>query len=115
MYTLDYEKIAKKIKLARKAANLTQAELAERIDVSTNAIAKLENNLMTVSLQTLINIVNVLNLDLNYLLQDEQISSAEQNGLDSFFESLIRGLSPQEKCFIIHVINGLKIYNASEQ
>ena len=110
-YKLDYKAMSKKIKDARKLANLTQAELAEKINVSTNAVAKLETNLMTASLQTLINIVNVLNVDINYLLLDGKAEDREGTSRDMFLDSLISNLSQKDKDFIIHIINGLKIYS----
>ena len=60
-YKLDYHLISKRIKDARKLSGLTQEQLAEKIGISTNAVAKLENNLMTASLQTLVNIAIVMN------------------------------------------------------
>ena len=110
-YKLDYKAISKKIKDARKISNLTQAELAEKINVSTNAVAKLETNLMTVSLQTLINIVNVLNIDINFLLLDEKTADREKTSRDMFLDSLISNLSQKDKDLIIHIVNGLKIHN----
>ena len=68
-YKLDYSFIARRVKEARDAANLTQAELAERIDISTNAVAQLETDRMHPKLQTLLNIANVLQLDVNYFLR----------------------------------------------
>ena len=38
-YKLDYRVIGKRVKEARKAAQITQAELAEKIIMSTNAVA----------------------------------------------------------------------------
>jgi transcriptional regulator with XRE-family HTH domain len=113
-YKLDYKIISKRIKAARKLANLTQAELAEKIGVSTNAIAKLETNIMTASLQTLINIANVFKIDINYLLLEESEVSKEKTGVDVFFDNVIYNLSQHDKEFIIHIINGLKIYNADK-
>lgn len=109
-YKLDYQAIAKKIKETRKRANMTQAELAERINISTNAVAKLENNLMAASLQTLVNIANELSIDINYLLLDEGKADIEQTSTDVFLDSLFSKLSQKDKEFIIHTINGLKIY-----
>ncbi|MBD5152984.1 MAG: helix-turn-helix transcriptional regulator [Oscillibacter sp.] len=111
-YKLDYQMIAKRIKAARRAAQLTQAELAEKINISTNAVAKLETNLMSVSLQTLINIANVLDIDMNYLLSDNIDINGNDENTDIFLESLIANLSMRDKAFIIHTINGLKAYNA---
>lgn len=114
-YKLDYQAIAKRVKAARKAAQMTQAELAEKIDISTNAVAKLEANLMKVSLQTLVNIANVLDVDVNYLLTDNTSIDGNTTNTDMFLESLIRNLSMRDKTFIVHVINGLKVYNAEKE
>ena len=111
-YKLDYQMIAKRIKAARRAAQLTQAELAEKINISTNAVAKLETNLMSVSLQTLINIANVLDIDMNYLFSGNIAINGNDENTDIFLESLIANLSMRDKAFIIHTINGLKAYNA---
>ena len=40
-YKVDYPLIARRIKAARKFAGLTQEQLAEQIDISTNAVAQL--------------------------------------------------------------------------
>ena len=112
-YKLDYPAIAKRIKAARRAAQLTQAELAEKINISTNAVAKLETNLMNVSLQTLISIANVLNIDMNYLLSDGKGTGGENT--DLFLESLLADLSTRDKAFLIHTINGLKANNAERE
>jgi len=113
LYKLDYPNIAEKIKKARKSVGLTQAELAEKINISTNAVAKLENNLMAPSLQTLINIANVLNIDMNYLFRDESTTNKEDAHLDMLLDGLIHNLSPKDKKFIIHILNGMKLYHNS--
>ena len=110
-YKLDYIEISKRIREARNNARLTQAELAEKINISTNAVAKLETNLMTASLQTLINTANVLNIDMNFLLFNENIINKKQTNIDIFLDSLVSNLSQKDKEFIIHIINGLKTYN----
>ena len=109
-YKVDYPLIAKRVKEARKFAGLTQEQLAEKIDIS----AKLENNLMTASLQTLVNLSNVLGIDINYLLCEEY-TAPQETSRDAFLDSLIHGLSQREKEFVIHVIHGLKLYNLSEE
>jgi len=106
-YKLDYTHIAQHVKKARRAAQLTQAELAEKVEISTNAVGKLETNLMFPSLQTLINIANVLNLDMNVLLASESSDSLS----DIPLEELVTHLSPREKTFLVHIIRGLNSYN----
>ena len=107
-YKLDYPLIAKRIKDARKLSGLTQEQLAEKIGISTNAIAKLENNLMTASLQTLVNIVNVLNIDMNTLFLPT--ADHTQSSLNEYLINHIQGLSTKDKEFLIYIINGLQIY-----
>lgn len=106
-YKLDYPAIARSIKSARKQLCMTQAELAERIELSTNAVAKLENDLMTPSLQTLVNIANVLHMDFNLLLS--RGTTQEKTSQDTLLSGLVSELSPQEKDFLIHVIRGFKL------
>ena len=113
-YKVDYPLIAKRIKTARKLAGLTQEQLAEKIDISTNAVAKLENNLMTVSLQTLVNIANVLHMDINDLLCEER-PAEDETSQDAFLSGLVRSLSPSEKAFVIHVINGMQRYQSPDE
>ena len=105
-YKVDYPAIARRVKEARRRAGLTQEQLAEQIDISANAVAKLENNLMNASLQTLVNIANALQLDMNDLL------GARSRGgeRDPFLESLLADLSPKDRDFLVYVINGLKLY-----
>lgn len=107
-YKLDYPLIAKRIKDARKLSGLTQEQLAEKIGISTNAIAKLENNLMTASLQTLVNIVNVLNIDMNTLFLPT--ADHTQSSLNEYLINHIQGLSEKDKEFLVYIINGLQIY-----
>ena len=107
-FKLDYPLIAKRIKDARKLSGLTQEQLAEKIGISTNAVAKLENNLMTASLQTLVNIVNVLNIDMNTLFLPNE--NPTQSSLNEYLINHIQGLSTKDKEFLIYIINGLQIY-----
>ncbi len=67
---------------------------------------------MNISLQTLINIANVLDIDINYLLSNDDTTDSKDKNTDVFLESLIKNLSMRDKAFIIHTINGLKAYNA---
>ena len=111
-YQLNYPAIARQIKKARNLAQLTQAELAELVDISTNAVAKLENNLMTVSLSTLVQIANVLHLDFNTLLSAKE---QPEDTVDDFLHGLIDSLSANEKEFVIHIIQGMKRFEMQSQ
>ncbi len=110
-YKLDYPFIAKQVREVREAAKLTQAEFAEKIGISTNAVAKLETNRMTASLKTLISISNVFQIDINYFLCDSSGQTSETDELDLSLNSRLYGLSDREKIFLLHFIEGLKQYN----
>ena len=57
--------IAKKIKLARKNANLTQSELAEKIGISAKQLSRIEMAAFIPSLITFLKIANALNFTLD--------------------------------------------------
>ncbi len=61
----DKEYIARKIRLARKKANFTQEELAEKLDISAKQVSRIENATYSPSLSTFLKLVNVLNIDMS--------------------------------------------------
>ena len=78
--------IAKKIRLARKKANLTQEELAEKIGITAKQISRIELAAYSPSLSTFLKIVHILNIDISeFGIQSAQI--AESN---SFREKLMK-------------------------
>lgn len=60
----DKAHLAKIIKTHRKKLNLTQAELAEKVDLSDQHISRIESVCYTPSLKSFFQIVTVLNIDL---------------------------------------------------
>lgn len=60
----DKKYVAKVIQNARKNANLTQAELAEKIGISEKHLSKIETGKNYPALDTFIKILNILNLTL---------------------------------------------------
>ncbi len=75
MIISDKNYIAKKIKEYRKKSGLTQAELAEKIDIGTKQISRIEVAEFYPSLSTFFKIVDVLNIDIN----DFVVSSVKDN------------------------------------
>lgn len=60
--------LGERIQKSRVSAKLTQAELAEKIDVSPQYISDLERSIVGASLNTLIGICKVLSVSSDYLL-----------------------------------------------
>ncbi|MCL1878327.1 MAG: helix-turn-helix domain-containing protein [Defluviitaleaceae bacterium] len=107
-YTLDYAVLAERIKLARLGKGYSQSKLAELVGVSTNTIGKLEINYTTVSLKTILNIANVLEVDVNYLVCDSPSTRKQAN--DLFIESLLQDFTDKDKEFIIQIISAVRAY-----
>ena len=78
MKELNFERIGKKIKEVRLEKKLTQEYIADIVDVNTSHISNIENNRVKVSLSTLVQICNALNITVDYILEEEykQPSSA---------------------------------------
>lgn len=67
---MDYDGLGKRIRRARKAAGLTQSELAEKLDISTSFMGHIERGTRKASLDTLVKIANELNVSLDMLAAD---------------------------------------------
>jgi len=107
-YELNYELLAERIRTARKEKGYSQSKLAELADVSTNTIGKLEISYTTVSLKTILNIANVLEVDINYLISANPPNNKQPT--DLFIESLLRDFSEKDKQFLIQIISAMKSY-----
>lgn len=68
---MDYISIGRKIANGRSIKGLTQEELAEKINSNAGYISNIETGKKKPSLRMLINIVNVLDISLDYLVMNE--------------------------------------------
>ncbi|MFQ9892135.1 MAG: helix-turn-helix domain-containing protein [Emergencia sp.] len=66
--TLNFVEIGKRLKEGREALHLTQEQLAEQTDLSVTHISAIENASSGVKLQTFVNIVNALDLPIDWVL-----------------------------------------------
>lgn len=73
------EIIAKNLISLRKKNNLTQNELADKINYSDNAISRWEHGEVTPSIETLAHISEIFNVPLSSLIEDNALKTAEQN------------------------------------
>lgn len=65
--------LGKKIKILRKLKNLTQKELAKSLFVSYQLVSKWERNISYPTAETLLDIVNVYDLPLDFFINDTDI------------------------------------------
>lgn len=63
---------SEKLKLIRKNRGLTQEELAEKLDVSRQSIAKWENGLSFPEIYHLINLTEIFNVTIDNLVKDDE-------------------------------------------
>lgn len=82
---MDQVKIGKFIAICRKEKHLTQEQLAEKLDVSKNAVSKWERGICLMDIRLLQPLSEILEVSCNEILSGEKIAShtykqkAEQN------------------------------------
>ena len=75
---LDYKAIGKRIKIARIKSDITQEQLAEKIEISPTHLSNIETGTTRVSLTTIVSIANALNVTMDDLLCDSVIRAKVQ-------------------------------------
>lgn len=93
--------IAKKIKLARKNAKITQEELAEKIGITAKQLSRIELATYIPSLPTFLKIVYTLKIDLN----DFGITNQEnENSLRDEIKKIIYNSTDEELKFYLEML-----------
>lgn len=67
---MNYIKLGQRIREERLKLNLTQEQLAESVDISISYMGQIERGERSLTLDTLIRLVNRLSITVDYLLQD---------------------------------------------
>lgn len=100
---MDFYLLGHKIRKLRNSQHLSQASLAEIIDVSTNYIGQIERGDRKPSLETLVALCNALHTSMDYMLSDSLQSQEDQISLDIL--SKLSSLSLEEKKYFYNTIN----------
>lgn len=80
---MDYKRLGKRIREERRRLNLTQAQLAEEIDISDTYMGSIERGERSLTLDTLVRLVNRLGVTVDYLLCDS-VTNTDSNILEQF-------------------------------
>ena len=80
---MDYKRLGKRIREERRRLNLTQAELAEAIDISDTYMGAIERGERSLTLGTLVRLVNRLGVTVDYMLSDS-VSNNDSNLIEQF-------------------------------
>lgn len=102
---MDYELLGKRIRDERLLLRLTQEQLAEMVDKSTNFISQIELNTGKPSLETVVDIANALGTTVDSLLKDSLISEKNDAVIQEIL-TLLYSLDDDGKQFILDVVRG---------
>lgn len=102
---IDYVAIGRKIKMYRNKVNLTQSDLAEKLNVSAKYISSIERGVSKISLVRLDEIATILDTNISALLSDCDIT--KNNYAESELLELTKNWEPHKKDVLINVINAL--------
>ena len=67
---MDYAALGKRVRTRRKMMGLTQEALAEKLGISCSFVGHIERGSRKMSMETLINISDIMGVSCDYLLQD---------------------------------------------
>ena len=112
IYSLDYKQLGKRIKQVRKMKSLSQNALAEKAELTPNFIAKIEGNNTSISLKTLVNIANALEISIDYLFLNDttMLEQGKKTSTDLFIDNMLQDFSESDKELLIDMINVFKVY-----
>ena len=71
MYNIDYKEIGARIRTERRKQNLTQEKLSEMAGISESFLGLIERGGRTLSIETMANLANALNLNVEFIISGE--------------------------------------------
>lgn len=110
---IDYSVIGSRMKQARLAKNMTQEDLADKIDISVAFLSRVERGNSHINLKRLNQICGLLDVSEGYLLNGA--SSSSENYLDKEFTDLIKSVSPEKQKLIYNVAKTIAETDMNEE
>lgn len=98
---LDFAIIGQRLKKARIEKNMTQENLAEKIDVSVAFLSRIERGISHINLKRLSEICSILDVSEGYILNGA--SSSSEQYLISEFNDLLNNCSAEKQKLIYKV------------
>lgn len=112
MDNMDYKRLGERIREERLHLRLTQAQLAEDIDISDTYMGAIERGERGLSLDTLVLLAKRLGVTVDYLLSDA-VSGTDDNIMDQF-RQLMDGQPSERKQMAINVLRAVFAYFGRE-
>lgn len=108
----DLKYIGQQIRRARNARNMTQAQLAEKVNLAQNYVGMIERGAGKPDLPTLIDIAEVLGVNFDYLMG--RCANRECNSDCQEYEkqiiSIVKTLNKQQMLFLLDIIELMQKY-----
>lgn len=98
MFQVDNEYTGQIIKEVREQRGFQQKDLANKINVSTSTLCKIETGAQAADNQTLVNISEVLNVRLEYLLGIDRDIDDDEHMVNLFLKKFFRVITTQSFC-----------------
>lgn len=105
---MDYKRLGKRIREERLKLNLTQAQLAEAIDISDTYMGAIERGERSLTLDTLVRLVNRLGVTVDYMLSDS-VTDNNSNIIEQF-KQIIDNQPLERKQMAINVLRSIFSY-----
>ena len=105
---MDYVRLGERIREERLRLHLTQARLAEDVDISDTYMGAIERGERSLTLDTLVRLVNRLGVTVDYLLADS-VADADSNILDQF-KQIVDGQPMERKQLALQVLRTIFAY-----
>lgn len=109
---MNYKRLGERIREERLRLNLTQAQLAEAIDISDTYMGAIERGERSLTLDTLVRLVNRLGVTIDYLLSDSVMDS-DANIIEQF-KQIIDCQPLERKQLAINVLRAVFSYFENE-
>lgn len=105
---MDYKRLGERIREERRRLNLTQAQLAEAVDISDTYMGAIERGERSLTLDTLVRLVNRLGVTVDYMLSDS-VSDNDSNIMEQF-KQIIDCQPLERKQMAINVLRAVFSY-----
>ena len=102
---IDYKSIGRRIAINRRKAKVTQAWLAEKIDVSESFISQVECGKAKISLPRLYEIADCLDIDVVVLVSD--CRKLNKNEINSELDDMIKYSTYEQREFLGEILDYL--------
>jgi len=105
---MDYKRLGERIREERLRLHLTQAQLAEAVDISDTYMGAIERGERSLTLDTLVRLVNRLGVTVDYMLADS-VTDSDSNIIDQF-KQIIDQQPLERKQMAINVLRTIFSY-----